>query len=191
MRLSEAISISIQQWPATWQERFCWINERLHADVWGGACWAVQPAVARFNWHDRSRLQSSLDALNAVQHHYFDDYWQMPAQCPGSQQRFIAAGGRIISNRGDGQLKVYEEGQTVGNLGAVTSECDRVTQMAGMVDHLFYAHNWTREQVLEAVKWYEETRTVSFIAQHFTHYSPNVTKYVKTLVRPAANGGAS
>ena len=186
MRLSEAIRHGRTLRPVTYQERFCWINDILHSDPWGGACEVVQPAVARFNWRDRSRLRSSLDALNAVQHHYFDNYWQMPAQCPGSQQRFIAMGGRVISSRGDGIIKTYEEGQTTGNLGAVTSDCDRVTQMAGMVDHLFYAHGWEWEKIAAAVEWYEETRTAGFIMRNFSHFSPNVNKYVRTLVRPNA-----
>lgn len=170
-------------------DRFCWVEGEhggLRSDPWGAACEAVQPAVARFNWRDKHAYERSMDAFRAVQHQYFDRYFQMPAQCPGSQQRFIAMGGRVVSNRGEGQIKVYDEGQTTGNLGAVTSECDLVQQMAGMVDHLYYAHGWSREKVAEAVLWYEQRRTASYIAMNFSHNSVNAEKYVRTLVRSNA-----
>ena len=161
-----------------------WIanTDQLLSDPWGAACEAVQPAVAKFNWRDRSRYQHSMDALRAVQQHYFKEYWEMPAQCPGSQQHFIAQGGRVISNRGDGELKLYDEGRQVTRQ-AVTSECDLVQHLAGAVDHMFYAHGWSREQVAEVVEHYEHHRTIGFLMRNFTHFSPNVEKYVKTTVR--------
>ncbi len=184
MKLSEAIKAGAALRPESHQERFVWIEntDELRSDAWGAACEAVQPAVARFNWRDRAVFQRSMDALRAIQHQYFEPYFHMPAQCPGSQQRYLMAGGRIVSNRGEGQLKVYGEGQKVGNLGGITSECDKVEQMAGMVDHLFYAHNWSREQVAEVVEWYEETRSQGAILRHFKHYSLNQDKHVSTTV---------
>jgi hypothetical protein len=184
MKLSEAIINGSTLRPESHQERFCWMDnaDELRSDAWGAACEAVQPAVARFNWRDKAVFSRSMDALRAVQHQYFEPYFHMPAQCPGSQQRFLKAGGRIISNRGDGVIKVYDEGQEEGNLGGITSECDRVTQMAGMVDHLFYAHGWSREQVAEVVKWYEETRSQGVFLRSFKHYSVNQDKYVSTTV---------
>jgi hypothetical protein len=58
--------------------------------------------------------------------------------------------------------------------------------MAGMVDHLYYAHGWSRENVAEAVLWYEQRRTASYIAMNFSHHSVNAEKYVRTLVRSNA-----
>jgi hypothetical protein len=188
MRLSEAIRIGCKLRPESRQDRFVWIDnlDELRSDAWGAACEAVQPAVARFNWRDKSRLQHSMDALRAVQQHYFADYFEMPARCPGSQQHFIAQGGRVISNRGEGQIKVYEEGKQVTRH-AVTSECDLVAHLAGAIDHMFYAHGWSREQVAEVVEHYENTRSMGFVMQNFNHFSPNVEKYVRTLIKPVAN----
>jgi len=165
-------------------DRFVWITntDELRSDAWGAACEAVQPGVARFNWRDRYQYERSMDALRAVQHHYFRDYFnpdKYPVICPGSQQNFIAMGGRIVGEKNDQPvIKIYERGQTTGNLGGVTSECDRVVQMAGMVDHLFYAHGWSREQIAEVVHWYETNKSLRGVV--FNHYqSPAMAKAVQ------------
>jgi hypothetical protein len=172
MKLSEAIKIGATLRPESHQDRFCHVENRgLCSDAWGAACEAVQPGVAHFNWNarDRYKFERSMDALRAIQQHYFHSYWNMPAQCPGSEQRFVRAGGRIINRQGE--IKI--DGAEVGNLGGITSECDKVEHMAGMVDHLFYAHGWNREQVAEAVEWYEQTRSQASIARNFEHYAVN------------------
>lgn len=166
------------------RERFDYIanHDELRSDPWGAACEAVQPAVAHFNWQskDKHKLDSAMAALNAIQHHYFDRYWQMPARCPGATQPYLEAGGRIINRKGE---VAVTEGKT-GDLGGVTSECDKVEQMAGMVDHLFYAHRWSTEQVIEAVQWYEQTRSMAILGQAFQHYrnpaSATATNYKLT-----------
>lgn len=173
MRLSEAIRYGSQLYPEAHQERFCRVEGRgLCADAWGAACVAVQPGVARFNWDtdDKVKFENSMWAFRAVQQQYFAAYFNMPARCPLSSQRFIEAGGRIINRQG--QIKI--EGSRVSNIGGVTSECDLVEQLAGMVDHLFYAHGWSRSQVAEVVEWYENQRLGRefFIdkALEFPHY---------------------
>jgi hypothetical protein len=110
-----------------------------------------------------------MDALRLIQQKYFKAYWQMPARCPGSEQRFIEAGGRVINRKGE--MKI--DGARSGNLGGVTSECVAVTHMAGMVDHLFYTHGWSREQVAAVVAWYEETRAQGTLIRSFAHYQVN------------------
>lgn len=171
MKLSEAIRQGRQLRPEG-RERFVYIENRdmLFSDPWGAACEAAQPGVAHFNWHTKDivKLNSSMEALRAIQLHYFADYFKMHVRCPLSSQRFIQQGGRIVSQNGKGVLKVYDEGTKSVDLGGVTSECDKVEQMAGMVDHLFYAHRWTTEQVIDVVEWYENMRSLSQFA--FTHY---------------------
>lgn len=146
-------------------------NRGLCSDAWGAAIEAVMPSVVDFNWDARDRLkfENSMNALRAIQQHYFGEYFTMPAQCPGSQQRFMRAGGHIINRRGE--IKI--DGAQMGDLGAVTSECELVSQMAGMVDHLFYAHRWSREEVARVVEWYEKTRSQGAIIRNFAHYAVN------------------
>lgn len=170
--LSEAIRHGITLRQASHQERFCRVEGRgLCSDAWGAACEAVQPAVAKFYWErfDSVKFERSMDALRAVQQNYFSPYFQMPAMCPGSQQRFIQGGGRIINRQGE----VKVEGEEVVELGGVTSECDKVKTLAGMVDHLYYAHGWSREKVLEVVEWYENRRAAGILTaapiQNFEH----------------------
>ena len=172
--LSEAMRHGITLRQASHQERFCHVEGRgLTSDAWGAACEAVQPAVANFNWRDRNRFEASMDALRSVQHHYFAPYFQMPAMCPGSHQRFIKAGGHLLNRQGEMKL----DSQQVVELGGVTSECDKVEHLAGMVDHLYYAHGWSREKVLEAVEWYENRRAAGFLTaappQSFEHLQVN------------------
>ena len=176
MKLSEALRHGITLRPESHTDRFCHVEGRgLCGDAWGAACEAVQPAVAKFNWTrtDRIKLERSMDALRAVQMHYFAAYFQMPARCPLASQRFTEAGGRIIGSGNHAELKVYDDYARDRVIGGVTSECDLVHHVAGMIDHAFYAHGWSREQVLEIVEWYEQTREqaiASNIAINFEHY---------------------
>lgn len=173
-------------------DRFCRIANtgELRSDAWGAACEAVMPRVVDFNWNTNQpfKFASSMDAFCAIQDHYFERYWQMPAQCPGSEQRFTRVGGRLLKKDDPGSLKTYDDYAVTENAGGVTSECDKVQHLAGMVDHLFYMHGWSREKVAEAVEWYEQTRSTAAIAHNFSHDSVNVEKYIRTLVMPATVG---
>jgi hypothetical protein len=181
MRLSEAIKHGLTLRGEHHQPtggRFVWVeNAGLTSDALGAAAEAVQPSVARFNWRDPHALERSMDAVRAVLNHYFKNYYSpelMPAICPGSQQRFMAMGGRIVGQSNEQPLiSVYERGQSTGNLGGVTSECELVSHLAGAADHMYYAHGWSREEVAEVVESYEQTRTNQMLVQNFAHYAVN------------------
>lgn len=161
MKLSEALKHGLTLRGENHRERFLHVEGRgLTSDAWGAACEAVQPAVAKFNWNhnDVHKFERAMDALRAVQHHYFEAYFHMPARCPLSSQRFVEMGGRIVGHDDNAVLKTYDDYAETKVLPGVTSECDLVEQMAGMVDHLFYAHGWSREKVAEVVEWYENQR---------------------------------
>lgn len=172
MKLSEAIAIGSTLRPEAHQDRFCHVENRgLCSDAWGAACEAIAPQVARLNWNqrDRFKFESAMQTLRAIQQRYFKSYWMMPARCPGAQQNFTEAGGRIINRKGE--MKTF--GERTSNLGGVTSECDKVSNMAGMVDHLFYAHGWSREKVAEVVGWYEKTKSKAALVRSFEHFMVN------------------
>jgi hypothetical protein len=177
MLLSDAIKFGSSLRPESHQDRFCYVHGRgWCSDVYGAACEAVWPNVAKLNWDnkDRVKFESSMETFRAVQLKYFGHYQRMEAVCPGARQTVMAMGGRIVGQKnGDPQIKVYERGATVDNLGGVTSECDRVTNMFAMADHLFYAHGWTREAVAEAVAWYEQTAANTALIRNFAHYRVN------------------
>jgi hypothetical protein len=198
MRLSEAILEGSKLRPEAPHngagDRFVRVANtgELRSDAWGAACETVQPAVANFNWNHNQpfKYAAAKDALCAIQDHYFEHYWQLPAQCPGSQQRFTKVGGRLLKKDDPDSLKTYDDYAVTENAGGITSECDKVQHLAGMVDHLFYMHGWSREKVAAAVASYEDIRTAAAIAVNFSHTSVAQDKYVRTLIKPAANGGA-
>ena len=142
----------------------------LASDVWGAACEAVAPQVAKLNWNprDRFKFESAMETVRAVQRRYFSAYFELPAQCPGSVQRFTKAGGRVINRKGD--LKI--EWENNADLGGVTSECGKVRQLAGLIDHMFYKHGWSREECARAVEWYEN-KQANQIAINFNHFQMN------------------
>lgn len=178
MKLSQALRHGITLRPESHQERFCNVENRgLCSDAWGAAVEAEYSAVAFWNWNPKDRLDffKCMEQFRLLQQHYFGEYFKMPVRCPLASQRFIQAGGRIINRKGDVKI----DGAKETNIGGVTSECDLVEQMAGMVDHLFYGHGWSREEVLEVVEWYENQRATGQIQislnriQDFQHYGVN------------------
>jgi hypothetical protein len=160
-----------------YQERFCNVEGRgLCSDAWGAICEAVQPAVASFNWnrHDKYKFERAMDAFRAVQLQYFASYFQMPVRCPGSRQLITKVGGRLIKRfGGEAQLQTYDDYARRENAGGITSECDKVEHLAGMVDHLFYKHRWQRPAIADVVEWYENTHQQAAINRSFTHYAAN------------------
>jgi hypothetical protein len=173
MKLSEAIRYGSTLRPETHQERFCRIENRdvLGSDVWGAACEAVDPKVAKLNWNfrDRFALSLSLEKLNAIQHRYFDNYFHMPASCPGATQRLMKGRGKFLDKEGH---LLIQPGAKEFDLGGITSECDKVQQLAGFIDHAFYKHGWSREECAQAVEWYENHQA-SRIAVNFNHFLVN------------------
>ena len=158
MNLSEAILTGSALRPESHQERFCNVEGRgLCSDVWGAACEAVHPRVAKLNWNlnDRQALNSALRYLNEIQHKYFESYFQMPARCPMAHRSMLRGHGRIVNNKGE---YVVEDGSKVQAIAGVTDECAKVKSLAGFVDHAFYKHGNSREEIAELVREYEETR---------------------------------
>jgi hypothetical protein len=139
--------------------------------VWGAACEAVHPQVAGYNWNpfDRTGFENSMNALRYVQERYFGEYFNMPAQCPLSVQVLFKGHGRVINRAGEVAM---ESRPQLKNIGGVTSECDKVEQLAGLIDHCFYKHGWSREECAQAVEWYEQRR-FGQIVQNFNHFQVN------------------
>lgn len=158
MKLSEAIRTGSAIRPESHQERFCHVEGRgLTSDVWGAACEAVHPQVARLNWslNDKQALNSALRYLNEIQHRYFEEYFQMPARCPMAHRSMFRGAGRVINAKGE---YTVDDGGKVLHLAGVTDECAKVKTLAGYVDHAFYKHGNSREEIAEIVQEYEESR---------------------------------
>ena len=177
MKASEALRIGDKLHPVAYQERFCNVEGRgLCSDAWGAIIEAVMPRVAEFNWNlkDRYKFERSMDAFRAIQLQYFASYFQMPVRCPGARQLITKVGGRLIKRFGkEDELKTYDDCARIWNHGGITSECDKVEHLAGMIDHLFYKHRWERWQIAEVLEWYENTQAQAVINRSFTHYAAN------------------
>lgn len=183
MKLSEAIKIGIQLRPrvGVLGERFSNVEGRgLCSDIWGAACEAVQPAVAKFNWDKRNAeaFNRSMDAFRAIQLQYFAPYFQMPLRCPGSRQSITKVGGRFVNRLGrEPELKTYNDYEKLFAIPGITTECAKVEHLAGMVDHLYYKHRMSAEKIIDCVREYEDACAQSAkqiaINQNFTHYAAN------------------
>jgi hypothetical protein len=184
MKLSEAIREGIKLRPrvGVLGERFSYVEGRgLCSDVWGAACEAVMPTVADFNWRliDVFAFQRTTDAFNAVQLHYFRDYFnpdKMPARCPGAKQNAVHVGGRVVKRFGKpDEVKTYDSYAKFANLGGVTSECVKVRHLAGLVDHMYHKHRMSPEEIISFVEAYEQAQEAGamrqiVVNQNFNHY---------------------
>lgn len=185
MKLSEALREGCKLRPRVGAlgERFSYVElpgggRELRSDIWGAACEAVMPTVADFNWQrlDVYAFERSMDALRAVQVHYFADYFRMPARCPGSRQSITQVGGRVIKRYGKpDELKTYDDHAKVRNVGGITSECDKVSHLAGLVDHLYHKHRMSPEEIIKCVELYEDAREHGInqqlvVNRNFNHY---------------------
>lgn len=144
----------------------------LRSDVWGAACEAVYSLIAKRNWNKSDQLSydSDIEALREIQEKYFSAYFKMPATCPGAARReFKHAGGRFSGRviRGENEFIIEKEKTQV--LGGLTTACSLVINLAELVEHCFYVHNWTREECAQAVEWYEE-QSAPLIVENFIHY---------------------
>lgn len=184
MKLSQAMREGCQLRPRVGAlgERFSHVEGLgLCSDIWGAACEAAMPTVADFNWNplDVYAFQRSMDALRAVQEHYFGDYFKMPARCPGASQRFTKVGGRLIKRFGrEPELKTYDDYAKVENIGGITTECVKVRHLAGLVDHLYRKHRMSPEDVIKCVEAYEHALENGqpqqiVVNQNFTHHAAN------------------
>jgi hypothetical protein len=147
-------------------------SDELLSDVWGAACEAVHSLVAKRNWNDDTR-GSDIEYLRGIQEKYFGDYFRMPALCPGAQPRVIAHTRGRFSGRVVGGLNELVIGrETYQPIQGITNVCAHVSNLAELVEHVFYIHNWTREECAQYVEWHEQQQT-SLITQNFTHYQDN------------------
>lgn len=161
-------------------------SDELLSDVWGAACEAVHSLVARRNWNDDTR-GSDIEYVREIQQKYFPDYFKMPTVCPGAQQRpFVKAGGRFTGRVVQGLNEFVIEKERQEMIGGITTACPAVTNLAEFIEHVFYVHNWTREECAQAVEWYEQ-QSAPLIAQNFDHYQDNavVNRTTERLIAAA------
>lgn len=174
MKLSEAIRIGITFRGEAHDGPFVRIANtgELRSDVWGAACEAVHSLVAKRNWNkaDVDEYASDIEYLRQIQQQYFSDYFKMPATCPGALPRhYTQAGGRFTGRRVQGLNEFAVERERGKALGAVTTACPSITNLAELLEHMFYLHNWTREECAQAAEWYEQ-QAGSLTVQNFSHY---------------------
>lgn len=170
MKLSEAIKHGSTIRPESHQERFINVEGRgLCSDAWGAAVEAVWPHVAKLNWNikDRFALARDLRYLNEIQHKYFERYFHMPARCPFAERRYTERRVRVVNRKGETKI----EGEREGKLGGVTSECALVSTLAGFVDHAFYVHANSRDEIAAMVECYENAKEGADLTRFdFNHY---------------------
>lgn len=177
MKLSEAIKIGSTFRREGRSGPFVRIanTEELASDVWGAACEAVYSLIAKRNWDkdDKVSYDSDIAALKEVQEKYFADYFKLTAFCPGAKPRTISHTRGRFSGRVVGGLNELVIGsETHETVQGVTTACPAITNLAELVEHCFYIHNWTREECAEAVEWYEQ-QSAPLIVENFQHYQDN------------------
>jgi hypothetical protein len=174
MKLSEAILYGRTLRPESHQEGHPFVrvlgdnglNDELRSDVWGAAVEAVHSLIAKRSWTDAT-YQADMAYFIELQQRYFGDYFKLPAICPGASPRpYVQQGARMT---GDRQGSYVIEGEKQRALGPITDQCPHVVHLAGFVEHAFYVHNWSSEQVAQAVEWYEQQQQI-VVAQTFEHY---------------------
>lgn len=170
MKLSEAIKTGSTFRAESHQGPFVRIanTEELRSDVWGAACEAVYSLIAKRNWDKSNKLEydKDIEALREIQQKYFAAYFKMPATCPGAQpRRYTNEGVRIVNGLGH----TVREGEKREALPAITTICPAITNLAELIEHMFYVHNWTREECAEAAEWYENQEPLLMV-RNFDHY---------------------
>lgn len=184
MKLSEAIREGIKLRPRVGAlgERFSHVEGRgLCSDIWGAAVEAEKPYVADLNWNPLNvfAFHRSMDVFRALQLDIFGAYFTMPARCPGARRMFSEMGGRMIRRFGkEPELKTYERGVKIFPVRGITSECDKVEHLAGLVDHMYHKHRMSAEEIIQFVQSYEDAREYGIkpqvaINQNFNHHQLN------------------
>lgn len=168
MKLSEAIKYGRALRPESHQgDPFVRVvnEDDLRSDVWGAAVEAVHSLISKRSWTAATR-ESDMAHFVELQQHHFGAYFKMAAFCPGAQPRGYVDEGIKIVNRHAEYVRKGEEGK---HIGPVTNDCQHVVHLAGFVEHVFYVHNWTSEEVAQAIQWYEQQQAI-VVAQTFEHY---------------------
>lgn len=174
MKLSEAIRYGASLRSESHQGPFTRIANtgELASDVYGAACEAVHSPIAKRNWNDATR-GSDIEALREIQETHFAPYFKMPASCPGAKpRRYTQAGGRLTGRTIQGMNEFVIEREQHKTLGGLTTACPSVTNLAELIEHMFYVHNWSREECAQAVEWYEQ-QSAPLLVQNFEHYQDN------------------
>jgi hypothetical protein len=137
--------------------------------------------VSEFNWNPLNiyAFERSMDAFRAIQLQYFASYFQMPARCPGSRRTIGKLGGRLIKRFGrDPELRTYDDYAKTQFIAGITTECDKVEHLAGLIDHLYHKHRMPPEDIIKCVEAYEQAREHGLkqqyvVNQNFNHYAAN------------------
>lgn len=147
-------------------------SDELLSDVWGAACEAVYSLIAKRNWNKDNELEyaSDIEALREIQQKHFGDYFKKPAFCPGAQPRIIShAGGRFSGRVVGGLNEFVVERERAETIQGVTDICPAIINLAEVTEHMFYVHNWTREECAQGVEYFEQG-AVEQVVQSFEHY---------------------
>lgn len=161
----------------------------LHSDVWGAACEAVYSPIAKRNWNkaNEDEYRSDIAALKEVQEKYFAEYFKSPAVCPGAKPRqFVKGGGRFTGRVIGGLNEFVIERERYETYGGVTTDCPAITNVAELIEHMFYVHNWTRGECAEAIAGYEQYGSTSILERYFEHYQDNTVMKQTSLRLTAA-----
>lgn len=149
-------------------------TEELRSDVWGAACEAVYSLIAKErNWNRDNEIEydSDKEYLRQIQHRYFERYFSIAVSCPGAKPRLLSAGGGRFTGRVVGGLnEVAIEGERKRSIGGITTACPSITNFAELLEHMFYVHNWSREQCAQAAE-YVEHGDMEQLFRSFEHYS--------------------
>lgn len=148
-------------------------SDELLSDVWGAACEAVHSPIAKRRWDKSDKLSydADIEALRQIQQQYFAEYFKSPATCPGAIPRtYSQGGGRYTGRMSQGLNEVAVERETATALPAITTACPSITNLAELIEHMFYVHNWTREECAKAVADYEQYGSTSPLIRSFEHY---------------------
>ncbi len=147
-------------------------SDELLSDVWGAACEAVFSPIAKRNWNKADTLSydADIEALRGIQDKYFSTYFKAPAVCPGAKPRkFKREGGRFSGRVVGGLNEFIIEKDNNKTLGGLTTACAYVSNVAELMEHCFYIHNWTRAECAQGSEWFEQ-QAAPLLDQNFEHY---------------------
>lgn len=164
-------------------------SDDLLSDVYGAACEAVYSLIAKRNWNKDNKLEydSDIEALREVQQKYFGNYFRMSAFCPGANPRVIShAGGRFTGRVVGGLNEFVIERERAETVQGVTDICPAITNLAEVTEHMFYVHNWTREECAQGVEYFEQGAIQQAVAS-FEHFQDSaVVKRASARLTAAA-----